>query len=685
MKKKKHMTHMTFGMKMILLAVVMSVALAIAALISGFIVFVLWTGRSYAETANTLTGTLRSQVKIEELDRYFALVDLDNPGAVKNGPDGDTLDARYREIEDYVIELESDSDASDVYIVRAAEGVGLVILFDSAADVEFVHEGGDPPLGSTYMSDAVARIFDQMLLGGEIGEGILDEQDYTLTFLFPFYRENGIPSGYYVMVDFPLSDILRSLGNYILSIMITLGILTVIFVGIYTLVVHFRFVRPLDRLTRAAQSCAEGAGPEAFENLRLKGSYELQSLADRFHAILVEKQNYNEKQRALALARQKIDDEMSLTGELNMSMFPRRMPLREEDYPFRVQGVVQQGRELCSCFYDYFPLEQDRLCVMVGETPGSGMPQMLFTAVAQAAVKSRLMSGLSLMETMTSANRQMYDMGRELYLNVLVGVLDGATGSFTCVNAGQRPPLLLRGQERYDWVDAFSYAPLGQNENVLYRVLELKLNQGDRLFFHTEGLREIRDRDGRRFADESLRMTLNEKPVRTAGLERQLKLISDAAAACAVSGEPSAGYALLALEYSRKDRAKAFCVLTPDSAGGRELQIFLREQLRTNDIEGRQMAQIMVLGDELFTLCCQRNETGGKLLAECAIQDGLVQLSVKGDMGGQDPLEPPGEGPARRSVEFISQNCDRVFFERDQSMDIVTLMKRIPETPGKAP
>lgn len=679
----KKQFHMTFGLRMVLLAVVMSVALAAAALLSGYLVFVVWNLDAHQEAAGTLMRTLQSQVTIEELDHYFSLVSPDQPGDSERTFDSGALDERYREIENFAIELEQNSDASDIYIARAVEGAGLVILFDSSYDVEFVHESGNAPLGNTYMSDAIAAHFDQMLLGSKLEKGILDERDYTLTYMSPFYWEGGIPSGYYVMVDFPMRGILQSQRGFIRTTTLILGILTLLFVGVYILAIRFRFVRPLERITKAAQRCAEGAGPEAFEGLELKSSYELQALSDHFYTMLVKLRDYSEKQRALALTQQRIESELALTGELSRAMRPRRMPRREEEYPFRIEGFVRQGRELCSSFYDFFPLEKDCLGVLIGETPGSGMPQVLYTAMAQAAIKSRLMSGLSLMETMTSANRQMYETGGELYLNILVGILDGDTGVFTCVNAGQRAPLLLRGRERYDRVDAFSYAPLGQNENVLYRELELKLNQGDRLFFYTEGLGELQGRDGRRFTDEGLRMTLNEKQVRTAGLERQLKQVSDAAEAYAVSDAPPAGYSLLALEYCRKDRAEAFCVLTPDAAGGEELQVFLRGQLRTNGIAGRRMARLMVLGDELFTLCRHRTETGSRLLAECAIRDGLVRLRVKGDMGGQNPLEIPEEGPARRSAGFIRGNCDQASFEHDCSTDVVTLLKRIPDAPGE--
>ena len=286
---------------------------------------------------------------------------------------------------------------------------------------------------------------------------------------------------------------------------------------------------------------------------------------------------------------------------------------------------------------------------------------------------------LSLVEAMTAANQQLYEMSDDLCLHVLVGVLNGATGQFSCINAGQRDPLLMRSQDRYNWVKTLSYAPLGQSENVVYQVLDLELRQGDRMLFHTKGLDDIQGTDGKHFSDDQLRLTLNENRSREADLEQQLQLVHDAGGVYAAKTNDVNGYVLLALEYRRQDRAQAHCVITPDATGSAQLTAFLRGQLETNQIHGRQMANVLVLADELFNLCCHQTDADSRMMAECAIppEEDLVIFRLKGDFGGQNPLEHPKGEAAEHAIAFLERQCEHILFERVGTADTVTAVRRL--------
>ena len=237
----------------------------------------------------------------------------------------------------------------------------------------------------------------------------------------------------------------------------------------------------------------------------------------------------------------------------------------------------------------------------------------------------------------------------------------------------------MRSQEYYEWGRDVSYAPLGQSENVIYQVEELELRQGDRLLFHTQALDRITDRVGVPFAREQLRLTLNEKHSRQGDLAEQLRFLS--AAAGAFSGRTAAqeGYALMALEYRRRDKAQAHCLLTPDAAGSAALMDFLRGQLTTNGIQGTQLARMMVLAAELFTLCRRRAPGDGRIMAECAMPPGeaLAVLRFRGDFGGISPMEGLEEGAAEHAAAFITAHCDRILFEHTESVDTITAVKRL--------
>lgn len=659
----------TLGAQIVAMILTMSVVLCATALFVSYHTYESRTMNFYEQLGDSLGKTLVSQLEPEELDRYYETQELDE---------------RYYDIQRFIVDLVESNDVQYLYVVRP-NGVGVTFLFDS--DMELgenmdYFSGGYCAMG-TYMElfGEFAANLGNLLEGREIDPIVQEDPSYgwLMTTCTPVLHENGAMAGY-VMVDINMDAVMAEMRNFLLTTGGLLAAITLVFVGIYLLLARRGFILPVRQLTVAAQSYAAGNEELAFQHLSVKGSRELQTLSDTFRMMLVEIRVNSQEQQALAVQEQRLASELGLANELNQAMLPKGLPERKGGYPFQVRGRTYQGQEMAGCFYDYFMLDRERLCVIVGETPGSGVAQALYTVMGKATIKSHLTSGLALADTMSAANRQMYEMGSDLYLNVLVGVLDGSTGHFSCINAGQRDPLIMRGRDRYEWLAAFSFAPLGQNENVVYRTVELDLSQGDRLFLRTEGLDAIRDRDGRAFSDVGLRMTLNERKVREADLIAQMQYVSDAGAACADGSGKIRGYAMLAMEFLRRDPAQAHCVLTPDSAGAAELERFLRGQLQANQIAGRHAAQMLVLGDEVFALCRRDAEADQRFLAECSVsaEERTVMLRINGSMGGRDPLC-GDEAEVHHAVSFIRKNCEYVSFEHGASKDTVTLVKRLTD------
>ena len=91
------------------------------------------------------------------------------------------------------------------------------------------------------------------------------------------------------------------------------------------------------------------------------------------------------------------------------------------------------------------------------------------------------------------------------------------------------------------------------------------------------------------------------------------------------------------------------------------------------------MAKLMVLADELFTLCRRRAPGDGRIMAECAMPPGeaLAVLRFRGDFGGISPMEGLEEGAAEHAAAFITAHCDRILFEHTESVDTITAVKRL--------
>lgn len=488
--------------------------------------------------------------------------------------------------------------------------------------------------------------------------------------------EGGVSS--YAAVELEMDQAIAGERSFLMSMGVLLACLAAALIVAFMLVIRRIFIQPIRLLTKAAQDYEGGENKSTFTKVKIKSHDELRTLSDAFRMMLVEIDLNNFEQKELAVREQKLEIELQLANELNRSMLPKELPEREQGYEFDVHGLLCRGCEVEYDFYDYFMLDQDRLCVLIGAVPGEGIPQALYTVMAQTAIKSQLRSGLSLTAAMTAANSQLHEMSGAFVLHALVGVLDGMTGKFSCINAGQEIPLLMRSQDRYEWVQAPPYAPLGQNENVVYQVLELELRQGDCMFFHTRALGEIRNELDRPFAEDQLRATLNLSRSRGLSVEQQLEFVRDTAGAYSRRVQVD-GYAMLSLEYRRKDRAMAHCVLNAGQERERRLLDFLRGQLKANGFSSRQIAEMAVLADELFVLCCGQAETDARFLVQCAVMEetATVVLQVKGPMGGRDPLEVTRGEAAARAAAFIRQNTHRVTFESIDGMDTVTVTRQM--------
>ena len=661
----KRNTRFTLGKKLLLMVLLVSLILSAAALAASYWAYLRDTRALYGQFGESIAKTLASRLNQEELDGY-----------ARHGLE----DERYQEIQDALETAAREGGAVRMDIVCPQEN-GLLILFSTGeADTE-----GRASLGDIRpLKNDLADVLADMRAGGTVDPVTWrdGELGWRMMTAAPVPQSDGGAAAY-VVAELDMGPAIQEERGFLLGIGSLLAVLAAGLIVAYMLVIRRSFIQPIRLLTKAAQDYEGGENKSTFTKVKIKSHDELRTLSDAFRMMLVEIDLNNFEQKELAVREQKLEIELQLANELNSSMLPKELPQREQGYEFDVHGLLCSGREVEYDFYDYFMLDQDRLCVIIGAVPGEGIPQALYTVMAQTAIKSQLRSGVPLAAAMTAANSQLHEMSGTFVLHALVGVLDGMTGKFSCINAGQEVPLLMRSQDWYEWVQAPPYAPLGQNENVVYQVLDLELHQGDRMFFHTQGLGEIQDQHGKAFSEEQLRAALNLSESRGLDLVRQLEFIRDEAAAYSSRVQVD-GYAMLTLEYRRKDRAMAHCVLTAGPEGERKLMNFLRGQLKANGYTGRRQAEAAVLADELFVLCCQQAEPDARFLAQCAIPEGedLIVLRLKGPMGAKDPLKSAQGDSAARAAEYVVQNTQRVTFESRDSMDVITVTKQLEAEPS---
>ena len=231
-------------------------------------------------------------------------------------------------------------------------------------------------------------------------------------------------------------------------------------------------------------------------------------------------------QRKLAeeerLSHQKVAQELALAGRIQASFLPSDTPYVPG---WQLAATLVPTRETAGDFYDYIPLPNGKLGVLVADVTDKGMAAALYMALTRTLIRTYAVEYDKQPElAFSAANRRILtDTHSDLFVTVFYGIIDPVTGILTYCNAGHNPPYLFRTQNG-DAVQALHRTgiPLGVYEDETWSQGIVQLIPGDTLVLYTDGITEAQDRQERFFGKERL------LEVAQANLGRSAQEIQDA-------------------------------------------------------------------------------------------------------------------------------------------------------------
>ena len=96
-----------------------------------------------------------------------------------------------------------------------------------------------------------------------------------------------------------------------------------------------------------------------------------------------------------------------------------------------------------------------------------------------------------------------------MFVTAWMGILDLSTGKAQFANAGHNPPLLKRADGSFEYLKTRAGFVLAGIESVRYRVGEVTLNPGDRIFLYTDGVTEATNTDNKLYGEDRLLTFMN--------------------------------------------------------------------------------------------------------------------------------------------------------------------------------
>jgi len=212
--------------------------------------------------------------------------------------------------------------------------------------------------------------------------------------------------------------------------------------------------------------------------------------------------------------KERMEKELNVAHEIQMSMVPLTFPPFPERKEFTIYATLEPALEVGGDFYDFFFIDEDRLCFCVGDVSGKGVPAALFMAVTRTMIKSKASADPSTASILTFVNEQISQENPNcMFVTLWVGVLDIRTGEVTYTNAGHNPPYLKRVDGSLEKLDMLHGPVVGAVEGLVYGEDKLKFGSEDLLLAFTDGVTEEIDVNDELYGDMRLEALLSEMTV----------------------------------------------------------------------------------------------------------------------------------------------------------------------------
>jgi len=353
--------------------------------------------------------------------------------------------------------------------------------------------------------DAKLREIGRKMLRGE--SGFVPFQSRGAEERYWVYYTPIRSSGWALAVLFPRNELLADI-NRLTWIVAILGIIGLSLLSIGLTIVARSITKPLTTMAGATQEIARG---NLDVDLPLpRSGDEAGVLLSAFRSMKESLRDYIQRLTETTASKERIESELKIAHDIQMSILPKIFPPFPDREEFDIYAMIHPAREVGGDFYDFFLIDHDHLCFVIGDVSGKGVPASLFMAVTKTLIKATSSKGVAPGEILTRVNREL-SQGNEasMFATIFCGILDTSTGETLYANGGHNYPLILREGKEAIWLKGDNGLVVGGMENATYQTGQTILHPGESIFLYTDGVTEAMNEKEEFFSDNRLRTKIS--------------------------------------------------------------------------------------------------------------------------------------------------------------------------------
>ena len=214
-------------------------------------------------------------------------------------------------------------------------------------------------------------------------------------------------------------------------------------------------------------------------------------------AIIIEKVMLHEQ----VVEKKRLQAQLEIARQVQLELLPDNDPEIEN---FDVSAYVFPTEEVSGDYYDWVRVFDDQIGIVVADAVGKGIPAALLMSFLRASLRFCAQIGYAPHIAFSKVSSLLRDSIEDnQFITAIYGILDSTNKTFVFSNAGHNPPLLIKPDGEYRYVEYGDMA-LGMFDDLHYHQHFIRFEPGQIMVIYTDGITEAVNPTGEEYGQERL-------------------------------------------------------------------------------------------------------------------------------------------------------------------------------------
>ncbi len=191
-----------------------------------------------------------------------------------------------------------------------------------------------------------------------------------------------------------------------------------------------------------------------------------------------------------------VEDELDIARKIQLAILPSGAPHLQH---LRMSAAYRPMTAVAGDFYDFIPVDQHRVGVLVADVAGHGVPAALIASMIKVALQSVAAHAHDPAAVLNGLNRILSAQPGSQLVSAAYLWLDTERRAARYSAAGH-PPLLCWRQGRLEHIESNGFL-FGMVPECDYPVCTMAINPGERFLLYTDGVVDVENGRGEFFGD----------------------------------------------------------------------------------------------------------------------------------------------------------------------------------------